>query len=807
MSRKLTGRIVARNGRFQASVPTGKGSKRRISRTFDERQAAQAWLDAAIGAVEAGGDIRDLAPTVQGEAAGEPLSATAVASQATSSPVTRTSLRTIAEDYVERTYVKMGAAQYSREVTVRCHVKKMAAYFEERDIAMEEITTEHVEDFYLSLAFGSDAVAGAKIPAGIDLEQRVTITETGKIEGIASKSTIKRRKAAGELAYEVDADGVHRFRVGDLYALGLTGEKGADGLRRGPTRKAGYCRAVRKDIRTTFHKVCDFARGRGIVVNPHLSEVPLPRGDRPRSRRRQPISLTECALLAKEMHVVHQMAFWLIALCGLRRGEVFGLRVGDITDTGAGTFGVMRVREQGGSTFTERDLYTRAVVSSSTKQELKTTQSFRTIVVPVALMDDIRRFINVFHADADGIVDPDTRLLPGLRTVGEAGAQALWSALKAAAAAANVTSVVWDEQEEPLFEFRPKDGRATSITHVAQIPSVRERDRKRFAGHTPGDDVHSRVYVLDDPELREMKQIARKLDKRIAKQLDGVLMVPSMLRCTTGAQPALALRAAEIDAHLVDLGWLITPTDGAEDLLDAAQIAELLGISTVVARRYLERNVITSRVWKKRGRGSERRAKLPDVVAYKAKRDAHVTLTDLAHELGISYHRVYNFALSRGMKLEDVGYQGSAVAAGDQAAIRAHFRDVEALAASVAAIAEVIERLGLSRTEVNLLIAAGDLVEGAKMPDGRRTVTRESLRRFDADATRLDRRGVHGQAVSWSQACVVTGLSSQHLEALVADGELEKVYLKRKRHITHASLCTYVARTDPGRLVLQAAVG
>ena len=72
------------------------------------------------------------------------------------------------------------------------------------------------------------------------------------------------------------------------------------------------------------------------------------RGGQPR-----PLTLPECARFASHLHPVHQLAFWLQRIMGLRISEAFGILVGDVVDLG--DTGLLAVQGQGGRTFAVRD--------------------------------------------------------------------------------------------------------------------------------------------------------------------------------------------------------------------------------------------------------------------------------------------------------------------------------------------------------------------------------------------------------------------------------------------------------------------
>ena len=53
MSRPLTGSVRQRNGKWSATVPTSKGSRRRRQERFASEYEARSWLRQAVSAIEA----------------------------------------------------------------------------------------------------------------------------------------------------------------------------------------------------------------------------------------------------------------------------------------------------------------------------------------------------------------------------------------------------------------------------------------------------------------------------------------------------------------------------------------------------------------------------------------------------------------------------------------------------------------------------------------------------------------------------------------------------------------------------------
>ncbi|MDA8359335.1 MAG: site-specific integrase [Actinomycetota bacterium] len=212
-----------------------------------------------------------------------------------------------------------------------------------------------------------------------------------------------------------------------------------------------------------------------------------------RSTQPRPLSLPECARLASHLHPVHQLAFWLQRVMGLRISEAFGIMVGDVVDLGS--TGLLAVQGQGGRSFSVRDDHGQ-VVAVPYKQTTKTAAGSRVLVVPEQLMVLIRVAIDAFHADPDtGQVDAAARLVPGLQTPDRSGQHAYRHAFAEAAIAEQLSA------DHLGFAVSTHLLRKSCATDLAWASGIEGAVRRRFMGHRAGDDVYGRIYTLDHPDV------------------------------------------------------------------------------------------------------------------------------------------------------------------------------------------------------------------------------------------------------------------------------------------------------------------
>ncbi len=792
MARPLTGtRRATARGHYRA-LPTAAGAKGRTAHVFADERAADAWLAAGIADLRAGRSL--LAPDPADLAGARPR------------PARRgTEFRAMAGDWAVEHYQELRRADPAREASVAARIEVIATWMEARDLLLETMTRDQVKALSLFLARGQGSPTDQRVPDGLDPDALVTMDEAVALPGTPSESTLKRRQRDGLLQPQQRHDGRVAYRVGDLYSSAV-GAGSPGGLRRGPRRTHGYAQQVLQDFHWVFEAVCAYATDHGVAVPADRASLELPLTDRPASPKPQLVALTTCAAMAGRLHVVYQTALWLMRILGLRISEAYGLLVEDIVDEGPGRPGIVVIRAQGGRRFAVRDRSSGVVTVTDRVEDLKTRESHRVLVAPPALMDLLRTVIAVFHTAEDGTVNAHARLVPGLNRADTSGQAGFRAALRVAAVAVNLP---WldDEQGEEMLSITPHSMRRSVITELTW-EKVEEVQRKRFAGHAAGDDVHHRHYVLDDPTLRPAREVAEVIQATIATELLAGLAVPTPLRCTTGHQKALAADAPRIDAELAERGWLMVPHADGEPLLAAQEVARELGCTVQTARRWMADGTVPAIVISDRPRGAERRARMVDVLAVRDRLEGRFTLVDLAEELDQTYHTVYQYVRAQNLPLQKLGERDSVVPPATAERLRAHYRAQADLHRRAVPRSVAVITLQVSLYAVDRLIADGTLEEDERTHDGRRMVTRASLAKAAARRTASGKRSSRrspaaaGEVIPWAQVRATTGLSDAEIDALVADETLVAAQIDRGRHITRRSLLHYLVDRDPDRLQL-----
>lgn len=726
MSRPLTGSITANSsGTFTASLPAARGAKTRRQATFTTKREARQWLREAIAARNAGRPIRP-----------------ASGHRASGSAGRGTRFETIAERWIQERYVEDGHGDVERETQVRGYVKVIDAYLVKHRLSVETITRQDARRMYQQLLKVPTAPTAVDFPrqenpdaVGTMEEALAVLAEAGRP---CSPSTFKRARKAGGIEPVGSRGAAHLYRFGDLFRpeAGLAVSTRTDGAR--------YSHSTLQDVRRTFRAVLAYAEGEGTPLQPQVRAADLPKNTVPKTITRA-MTLEETGRVAARLHVVHQLVLWLLRLLGLRVSEAYGLRVEDVVDAGAGRPGILTVQSQGGRKFHRRGPDGETVTTDhidDTKAD-----SWRILVVPAPLMELIRVVIDVFHTDAGGHVRTTARLVPGLHADDKAGQSAFRNALTGAASAEGLNMRLEGRnlrarQGMVTVTPTPQTMRQSFATALQASREVVENIRA-YMGHRRGTEVIHQHYLLEDVEMTPQRDVAAALTEQIATHLPEGLLVPTAVSCTTGRQPALAQRAAEVDAKLLDLGWFVEKgADG--DWISVVQAAELRGVTTA---QVLE-DIRTGRLqgWKTPRpdqAGFRYLVDAEDVLRMVDRLGAGSGMRQLADELGEPYDKIRQY-INRHPALRCEARAGGRdhhvpIEVADH--VRSYFQAQRALAERAVRLPEAAKQLGISVASVKTLIRHGELEEDDRFHGGVQSVTRTSLENYSRRGRPRLRRG------------------------------------------------------------------
>ncbi|MDP9402246.1 MAG: hypothetical protein M3P85_02705 [Actinomycetota bacterium] len=766
MGRKLTGSSWERNGRFYASLPVRRGSKRRAEAAFEAEADRDAWLGAGVAALSAGGAAPDPDRFRRGRAS--------VPVPVDDKPMP--AFEAIAYGWLDEYYGRLRRGNAERERDVRAIVEThLIPAFTGRVPADATLARERLVDFVRRLA-AEPEWHDASVDEPDGRERLLSISEAQSFCA-RSGATIRRALRDGRVpGARRAANGQWLIPASDLVSAGI-GEAS-----RAPRAMS---RAYVTDMLWAHAKILDWGRANGWQIPDFARDVHALSPDetvarkRPEAELRRPLSVAELARVAAHLHVVHQLVLWLMRILGLRISEAFGPRVGDIVDLGE--VGLLFVQRQGGRAFVTR---TRAGAETSySKRTLKRAASFRVIVVPTTLMDAVRVVVEAFHTDPDtGVVDLDARLVPWIVKEGR-GQSAFRAALDAALAREGF------DPDTCGFEVTTHDLRKSLATDLAWNPDLDELAKRRVMGHKAGDDVFARIYTLDHPTLAPLAAVARALEATIAKSVP-TLMVPTERAVRWSLDNPLRARALHIDAVLAEAGWQVEGGGADNPWCDTNRVASELSVSLTTARRWMRDQFVPSTTYMDDHGNECRRARLVDVQAVKERLSGRILLRDLARDLGVGYHRAWHTLRRLGIDpCRDQRTDELILSAYQASTIRAEFARLATLASRSVRLSAAATRLAIPVGQVRELVRRGELVEDPERDAfGARYVTVASL-----EATRLARGGaappfIGVDVVSLATVVELTGLTQPQVVELTDRGLLERRDIRRHFHVTVQSL-------------------
>ena len=790
MGRPITGSLRHHQNRWWASVPQPGGVGRRREEPFASQVDAQAWLTQAVAAARAGERLPD--PT-RFRTTKPPRRMPRL----TEAPRLQPDVASLARAWMAAAYEDLRRGGPERAERVRRIVEGfLVPWFAPRTSTVADVTYFMAHEWLLHLvgrdrAEVSGTLLGPPPVRGPFRDgEELSLAQAAKAAGV-SLPTARRRWRAGQLpgAYR-DQSG--QVRVPAAAAVAITAK------RRAP---AGLSQGYVTDALWVLRRILAFARANGLFPpgfdpTEGLDAPIADKADRRRPERSaqpRPLSLPECARLASHLHPVHQLAFWLQRIMGLRISEAFGVRVGDVVDLG-GT-GLLAVQGQGGRSFAVRDDHGQ-VVAVPHKPTTKTAAGSRVLVVPEKLMDLVRVAIDAFHTDPDtGQVDTAARLVPGLQTPDRSGQHAYRHAFDEAARAEQLTG------EHLGFGVSTHLLRKSCATDLAWTAGIEDAVRRRFMGHRAGDDVYGRIYTLDHPDVAPLAKVAEILDHNIAMTIE-TLLTPTLRRVHWGSSNPLAARAAHVDATLAAAGWLVEPGSDDDPLCDAARVAAELDVSVTTARRWVTDGTLPTVAVPDAQSVPRRCCRLSDLWAHRDRLAGRILLPDIAEQLGLRYHEAYQ--MLRRLRVEvdqgrpDGQYQLSPEAA---QALRAEQRRIRALHGRSVKLAAAARQLGVALSTAALLSRTGQLeVDSETDGSGARFVTRVSVQACWLARQRRHLPAVQPETVALDEVARFTGRSEREVTDLLRSGVLQQLPGRGACRITLGSLQAWLtARGGAGR--------
>ena len=643
MGRPLTGSIrVSPSGRFEASIPSAKGSAQRVVATFDTQAQAQTWLDQAAAQVNAEQVV--VAPCA--------------------------SLRVswfskLCSDWHQRHHLIEQQGQPERAEAVLIHIRRhLLPYFEPRWASPSDVDYDACTKFmqFLAgrrdsndlLAVGNPAVKTSSISPyyqGEIIRTLSAVLDEGMKKGIVATNPAKKLRT--------------------VKPLNGKAKKKSTSTKKKATNSAGV------------------------------------------------YTLSEYRSFAAQLHPIHQLAMWLQRVVGLRVGEVYGIRVGDVIRDGA--YGIYHVAAQGGRKFTWWDENGNAK-SATRVNRTKTEESDRIVIFPPALMDLINLVVNAYHVGLDGETNDDAALVPGLKKI-DVGSDAYRSALRAA-------GLVHGKK------LSTHNARHSFISDLTNKTSISEERARLMVGHKAGEDTHARVYVHQSPDFGPAKQACDEVQALIVAEI-ATLIQPTFKRPVFArSHPMYAVRSRS--EEVLTAAGVYTHD---ANMLSTEEVAVLIGRNERVTRNLCKDGEITAA--KTRGAaGIERWVVARCAVdAFLARYSGLRSVKEVAVDLELSYHQAYELA----KRLQVLGDHDTAtgmvlVADGAVDAMRAELERIACLRQRSMTLSEA--ELALRRRRSTLAGWIGTRLELDPQVDGAgcKYVTRASVERAAAELAALPKR-------------------------------------------------------------------
>lgn len=416
---------------------------------------------------------------------------------------------------------------------------------------------------------------------------------------------------------------------------------------------------------------------------------------------RRAVTWQECVLIAQELHVVHQFTMWLLRIFGLRISEAYGVLVRDVNYLGDEMTISIKRQGGGGQYIRNESLDWEEVI---TRDETKTRQGRRVLIVPRSLVPLIEKIIEVFHTNEDESVQYDHPLIPGLREINKPKKAGFEHALKNAAGFHRIDLSFDNSVSKDLATH---DFRKAINTDLSAL-DVSVDARSAWLGHASGNTVNERSYIVKDKALRLERLVASKIDELITCEVPEGLMIPTRRRCTERIHKALHIDAHHIDTSLIEAGWLVDEAS-AQDALLVEDISRLTGYSHNQIERWF-RDDLLERVYIRRpgckekvGAKSEEVFQLVEVLSQLS------TIDDIAKELDRPYEQVWRWTKNLKITPIERGRLLFIDMAG-QEKLRENAKREDCILEETMSLSEVAKTLNLSNSMVTLLLKNGILL-------------------------------------------------------------------------------------------------
>ena len=573
--RPRTGSVWQRGEKWVVTLTPDRGSRRRVTASFNTKDEAQRWRAASISALDDGlplpaaNNFR-LVPTPKG-------------------PELSTFAEVAAEWYHQNFEVlsdDLPSPKHCDRVRhdLACYI---LPYFAARTNRVDEVTSAMVRAWL-------DHLSGRFLPGTVLTVETVpnghfTISQIATMTGL-SVPTIRRRLRSGEFprAYRANTgrgvQGTWFIPATDVKKAGLSMNSSKTTT---PTilakNTASGCLKILRDVleharglRLMDHDPTEGLRAR-TPVNGASSHKKAPTAEA------RLFDLEESIEVAGHLNIHHKVVFWLIRAAGLRSGEAFGTRLDDLTYED-GRY-VLHVRRQGGKRLYERRA-DGSITPVSSVNRTKGVSGTRILPLSRPLSALLRVYIDAYHSESV----PETPLVV---TTPFNGYSYFRGALKDAYRRTGL------DIADVGFAASTHHLRKCFSTELA-FSGVSEPLRSQYLGHKlrgfgGGADVTARVYTLSVQKVSALLPVAEAHESRIAAEI-GSLMAPAP---ASSLLPPVALEGTEADVRVCEVleqaGLIAQPLSEESSTVTVTEAMEILGMSRSTVRRLIVDGTLESR--------------------------------------------------------------------------------------------------------------------------------------------------------------------------------------------------------------------
>ena len=761
-----------RDGGASVSFPEARGSTKRTTISFPNRTTAERWRADALAAWKAGHPVPDPGPYR--------AAAARRVTEALGDGFSEVAWAWWKKFYPEGDSDPERSAAVARDISAQ-----LIPFFGPRADHIRDISFEDCEEF-IDFMSGrrDDPSAVTMLLEAQDFTLAQAAVWCGRSKGALRRAWQVRKFPNAFVSGSDKGQGVIHVPVGDLISAGY---RPIDKTHDVPF---GFAESTVKGFLGILRQIFKYARAKGLM-DKDPSEGLRPKAPFRGARMTRPaveepvfaFDLRSSKRIAQELHIHHQMTFWLLRGVGLRISEAYGITLEDVyRDQGRM---MLRIWRQGGKNYRVLDEEGKIRVVTS-KKKVKTSASYRVLPVAKAVANLIDVYIEAFHSDTG---DQTTPLLISSRGGGQGGFR---DALEKATVKSGLGAAVMG------FKASPHSHRKFFAT---DLDDVTPRARSIYLGHQlqerdGGAAITESTYTLRKRSISRLLEIADAMDQLITASV-GNLVCPSTI---THLLPLGKQDRSENRSHVIDVltahGFVSAPPEG-EDAIELSEAADILGMSQRQLGLLTQRGVLERKHIGAAGSVFRTGVSMASVLSLHDLNQRLWTRKQLYEEFDITYYELKLLIDQLGIKaVDDVVANGYRYLDSEVGKIRLHLATQNQKRAGALSVAEAGRAIGLHRRSIDRLIQSGrlELDETATKELGLVMIRQESVDGFKTVRARtaVEPSKAPPGTIPIGEAQARTGLNRQQFLSLRKRG----VVIRRTRdyqfHVDEKSLAKYL---------------